>query len=159
MRNRLWTHSNTTMGVFTGKTETILPVHCTYDLNIAAAKYFHALEAGEVSLLFLFSGSIFYAMSGRALQVERIPWDKECSYRMPVRIWQDLMEQHYPNSAWLSLQRDVFDKLYAYKRRHGFATWEQALEQLLPADETPMVGGTPDLELEKPSIHCEKVPA
>jgi hypothetical protein len=50
---------------------------------------------------------------------------------MPVRIWQELMEHHYPNSAWVSLHRDAFERLYAYKRRQGLPTWEQTIEQLL----------------------------
>jgi hypothetical protein len=132
LRNRLWVHSNATVGQFTGVAETFLPVPCTYDLNVAAAKYFYALESGEVSLLFLFSGSIFYTTEQAGLQVAPISWNKECVYRMPVRIWKELMDQHYPNSAWLSLRRDVFDKLYAHKRRNGFATWEETIEHLLP---------------------------
>ena len=82
-------------------------------------------------LLFLFSGTIFYAGPGGGLQVQQIPWDKECVYRMPVKIWADLMNHHYPNSAWLSLGRDVFDKLTAFKRCHGLLTWDQTIERLL----------------------------
>ena len=26
---------------------------------------------------------------------------------------------------------DVFDRLYAFRRQHGFATWEQTVERLL----------------------------
>ena len=110
-----------------------MPVSCSYDLNVSATKYFYALEGGEVPLLFLFSGTIFYASEGGYLQVQQIPWDKECTYRMPVQVWQALMDHHYPGSAWLSLSRNIFDKLYAYRRRHGLATWDQAIEQLLPA--------------------------
>jgi hypothetical protein len=29
------------------------------------------------------------------------------------------------------LERDVFDRLYEFKRHHGFATWDQAMECLL----------------------------
>jgi hypothetical protein len=50
---------------------------------------------------------------------------------MPVAVWQALMEHHYPNSAWLSLHRAVFEKLYAYKRSHGIPTWDQTIERLL----------------------------
>jgi hypothetical protein len=34
------------------------------------------------------------------------------------------------------LRRDVFDRLYQYKSGHRLPTWEQALESLLPPDET-----------------------
>lgn len=108
-----------------------MPIQCTYDLNITATKYFYALNEGEVPLLFLFSGTIFYAAPDGRLQAQQIPWEKECIYSMPVRIWQELMEYHYPNSAWVSLHRHVFEKLYAYKRRQGLPTWEQTIERLL----------------------------
>jgi hypothetical protein len=131
LRNRLWTYANTTIGPFTGSTETVLPVSCTYDLNVAATKYLYALEAGEISLLFLFSGSVFYETPEGRLQVGRISWNAESVHRMPILVWRDLMEQHYPGSAWLWLQRDVFDRLYAYKRDRGLATWDEAIENLL----------------------------
>lgn len=131
LRNRFWTHSQATVGAFTDRTETVLGVPCTYDLNLAAAKYLYALESGEVSLLFLFSGTVFYTGRQGQLQVERVSWNKECTYRFPIGLWRDLMEQHYPNSAWVCLRRDVFDRLYAYKRCHGVATWEEAVERLL----------------------------
>jgi hypothetical protein len=48
------------------------------------------------------------------------------------------MDQHYPNSAWLSLRREVFDRLSTYKSRQGLPTWEDALERLLSAAEEPL---------------------
>jgi uncharacterized protein DUF6084 len=131
LRNRLWTHANATVRPFVQTTEAVLPIHCTYDLNVLATKFFYALKEGEVPLLFLFSGTIFYATPDGRLQVQQISWDKECTYQMPVRVWQELMEHHYPNSSWISLHRDAFEKLYAYKRRQGLVTWEQAIERLL----------------------------
>ncbi len=136
LRNRLWTHANTTIPPFTQKTEAVLAIQCTYDLNVSATKYFYALKEGEVPLLFLFSGTVFYAEPDGRLQVQQIAWDKECAYAMPVQIWHELMEHHYPNSAWVSLQRHVFERLYAYKRRQGLPTWEQTIEQLLEKNES-----------------------
>lgn len=135
LRNRLWTHAHATVPAFRGSVEVTLPVPCTYDLNVAAAKYFYALEEGEVSLLFLFSGTIFYSAADGRLQVQQISWEKECAWRMPVRVWQELMEHHFPNSAWVSLRRDVFDRLYSFKRERGLATWEETIDQLLPVPE------------------------
>lgn len=139
LRNRLWAISHTTVSTFAGHTEALLPVPCTYDLNVMATKYFYALESGEVPLLFLFSGTIFYAVPDGRLQIQQISWNQETNYSMSVRVWHELMEQHYPNSAWLALQRDVYDRLCAYKRNHGFATWEQAIGELLPAMENEEV--------------------
>lgn len=134
LRNKLWAHAGASLSQFTGCVETVLPVQCTYDLNVIATKYFQALETGEVPLLFLFSGTVFYAAPEGRLQVQPIPWDKECVFRMPLATWQLMMERHYPNSAWIALRRDVFERLCAYRRRHGSADWEQVIEQLLPAD-------------------------
>ncbi|MBV9105205.1 MAG: hypothetical protein JO313_04190 [Verrucomicrobia bacterium] len=131
LRNRLWTHANTTIRPFTQTTEAVLPIHCTFDLNVLATKLFYALKEGAVPLLFLFSGTVFYAASDGRLQVQQISWSKECTYSMPTRIWQELMDHHYPNSAWVSLDRDVFERLYAYKRRQGLPTWDQTVERLL----------------------------
>ena len=44
---------------FTGQHRVELPVPCTYDFEVAAAKYLHALDDGEIPLLFLFSGTVF----------------------------------------------------------------------------------------------------
>jgi len=49
------------------------------------------------------------------------------------------MDHYYPNSAWLSLQKDAFDRLYRYKSARGLATWEQALDSLLSSIEESVV--------------------
>jgi hypothetical protein len=110
-------------------------VPCTFDFNVAATKYFAGLTDGEVPLNLLFSGTVFYAGGEGALQVAQISWDKEARYRLPVQVWKEMMDIYYPNSAWLSLRKDVFDRLYRYKVRRGIPTWEQALESLLPDEE------------------------
>jgi len=43
--------------------------------------------------------------------------------------------RNQPIPAGLSLNREVFERLHAYRRSHGIATWEPAIEQLLPAME------------------------
>jgi hypothetical protein len=131
LRARLWTHASATLRQFAGKTEATLSVPCTYDLNVAATKYFYALEDGEVPLLFLFSGTIFYEAADGRLQIQQVSWNKESAYRMPIAVWQAMMDEHYPNSAWISLEREVFDRLYDYRRRAGASTWEQTIERLL----------------------------
>ncbi len=135
LRTRLWTHANVIVPGFTGSTTVALPVPCTFDLNVAATKYFYALEEGDIPLLFLFSGTVFYATPDGRIQVQQISWNAEAEYRMPVHVWKGMMEHHYPDSAWLYLQRDVFERLYAYKRRHGLTSWEDALMRLLPEAE------------------------
>jgi hypothetical protein len=128
----LWTNTIVMVPAFTGATFVDLPVQCTFDFNVAATKYFAGMEEGEVPLLLLFSGTIFYMAETGALQVSQIPWEKEARCRLPVRTWRDMMDIYYPNSAWLCLRRDVFDRLYRYKVRRGIPTFEQALERVIP---------------------------
>jgi hypothetical protein len=117
---------------FRGETVVELRVPCTFDFNVAITKYFHALEQGEIPVLLLFSGIVFYA-EGNALQMAPISWSREAEYRIPASVWQEMMALYYPNSAWLSLRKDIFERLYRYKIRHGLPTWEQAMEHVLAA--------------------------
>jgi hypothetical protein len=143
LRAKLWTLSTTNVRTFSGNTEAILPVPCSFDLNVASTKFFYALEDGEVPLLFLFSGTIFYAAPDGRLQVQQISWNKECTYRMPIGLWQKMMDHHYPNSAFISLERGVFDRLYEYKRGAGVSSWDQAIEKLLAHKMNGDASGSP----------------
>lgn len=135
LRNLLWTHANVTVPPFEESCLVDVPVPCTYDFNVAAAKYFYGLEDGVVPLLVLFSGSIFYRGESGDLQVSQISWSKEAGFQFPIKVWKDMMEHYYPNSAWLRMSKDAFDRLYQYKIRRGFPTWEEALESLLDTEE------------------------
>jgi hypothetical protein len=134
LRSLLWARVIALVPPFTGTTTVDLHVPCTFDFNIATTKYFHGLNGGDVPLSLLFSGTIFFAPADSAdgaLQVAQLPWDKEATARLPVQVWKEMMERYYPNTAWLCLRRDVFDRLYRYKSDHSLPTWEQALEDLL----------------------------
>ncbi len=76
---------------------------CTYDLEVASARYLQALDDGTIPLLLLFSGTVFLAQ-GNGYSVELVPWSSEASFRMPVSVWQDVVNLHFPGSAWLRLQ-------------------------------------------------------
>lgn len=131
LRSMLWTHVSATVPSFSGSVDCEIPVPCTFDFNVAATKYFHAVQEG-VPLCFQFSGTVFYAIPDGGVQVDQIGWDKEARYRLPAQIWHAMMDHYYPNSAWLRLRRDAFERLYEYKTLHGMATWEEAIETLLP---------------------------
>jgi hypothetical protein len=134
LRSFLWTHTNLQIGGFGSELLAELPVPCSCDFNIAATKYFYGLDDGEVPLSMLFSGSIFYRDAEDRLQIDQLSWTADASFRLPVQVWHDMMEHYYPNAAWLCVRRDVFDRLYRYKRQHGLASWERAIEALIEAD-------------------------
>ena len=135
LRSLLWTHTVLQVPRFSGSTVVDMPVTCTYDLEVVAAKYFYALEGGEVPLEFLFSGTVFYAVEGGWLQTARISWEKDAEFRLPVRLWKEMMDHYFPNSSWIRLHSNAFDQLYDYKIRMGLPTWEATVEALLRASE------------------------
>ena len=136
LKNLLWTHASVVVPSFQSTTVADVAVPCTFDFNVAATKYFHGLADGEVPVCLQFSGTVFYAAPEGGLQVAPISWDKEARFRLPVKVWRDMMETYYPNSAWLCLHKDAFERLYEYKVRHGIPTWEEVMEDIVPVEET-----------------------
>src|ERR1700722_20127884 len=130
LRPFLWTHVSTMIAGFQGTTEVDLPIECTYDFEVAGAKYLHALSGGEIPLLLLFSGTVF-TRGESGFSAEPLSWALEASYRMPVTVWRDVMDQYFPNSGWLRVRRDTLDELQRFKVSRALPTWDQALEQLL----------------------------
>ena len=61
----------------------------------------------------------------------------EASYRMPVAVWQDVVNEHFPGSAWLRCSRDTLDALSAFKAKHALPTWDATLSALLAAAGAP----------------------
>lgn len=133
LRSLLWTTVSTVVPQFSGSATVDLPVPCTYDFEVVSTKYFDALEDADIPLTFLFSGTVFYESEEGRVQVGQISWSKDASYRLPVATWRAMIERYYPNSAWIRLHKDVFDRLYQYKAIHGLPTWEEVIERLVRA--------------------------
>jgi hypothetical protein len=130
LQTLLWTHASLMVQGFTGSCEIDLPVACTYDFEVTAAKYFHALDDGEIPLLMLFSGTAF-TRGQTGFSVEPVPWEKEAPFRLPVRVWRELMDHYFPGGAWIRLRRESFDALHHFKGRRALATWDDAVEVLI----------------------------
>jgi len=131
LRNLLWTRATIVVPQFSGSTVVELPVPCTYDMDVLATRYLDALAGGEVPLELLFSGTVFYAGAGEQLQAVRISWEEDAEYRLPVSVWRETMERHFPGAAWLRLGKDSFDRLAAYKARRALPSWEATVDELL----------------------------
>jgi hypothetical protein len=135
LRTLPWVRTTMVVPPFEHATVVELSVQCTYDLEVTASRYFAALEEGEVPLEFLFSGSVFFSSAEGALQTVRIGWDRDVDFRLPVAVWRRMMERHFPDSAWLRLRQDSFNRLCAYKARHAHQSWEAAIDSLLAGGE------------------------
>jgi hypothetical protein len=115
---------------FTGVTEVDLALPCSYDFDVAAHKYLYGLRDGSAPLLLLFSGT-WFSREPEGFVVRPIPWDRECSFGLPVALWREAMDQHFPGTAWLRLSRETFDDLYAFRARNALLTWDEAVQRLL----------------------------
>lgn len=130
VRPFLWTHCVTLVQGFTASTQVDLPLPCTYDFEVSASKYLDALDDGEIPLVLLFSGTVF-TRGETGFAVQQVPWHTETNYRLPVRVWRDLMQAHFPNSAWIRLGREQFDALAAFKTDHALLGWDDTVGMLL----------------------------
>jgi Family of unknown function (DUF6084) len=120
---------------FAGSTEIDLPVALSYDLEIGSTRYFAGLEGGEVPLLLLFSGTVFATVDGK-LSVQQVPWSKEASYRLPVSLWREAIEAHFPNTAWIRMSLATLDELQRFKTSQALPTWDATIQALLARSAT-----------------------
>ncbi len=128
----LWTHATAMVQGFEGARDFDLPVACSYDFDVSATKYIHALRGGTIPVVLLFSGTVFTrGTSGFA--VEQLSWSLEADYRLPVSVWHQLMDLYFPGSGWIRLDRDSIDALARYRTSHGLTSWEETLDHLIPA--------------------------
>jgi len=133
LRGVTWSHSTLIVPSFERLIEVDLPVACTYDLEVASAKYLHAVRDGDVPLVLLFSGTIFRVSDG-GFHMEPVPWDLEAPFRMPAQIWHLAMDQFFPGDGWLRLRRKTIDRLQEFRGRQAVVTWDEAIERLLECE-------------------------
>jgi len=129
LKPMLWTHVTAMVPAFQHETELELPIPCSYDFEVASHKYLASLKDGIIPLNLLFSGMVFVDRSGR-LTPEFVPWSCEARFALPVAIWREAVDAFFPNSAWIRVNRDLFDELRRFKIATGLPTWDAALERL-----------------------------
>jgi len=140
LRPFTWTHCTALVPGFAGETEVDLPLPCTYDFEVSASKYLDALTDGQIPIELLFSGTVFTrgetgfggkGFGDRGFQVEQVSWAAAASHQLPVATWRAVMDEHFPNSAWIRVGRESFTALKEFKAEHGLLHWDDALELLL----------------------------
>jgi hypothetical protein len=127
----LWSTESVLVKPFSGQTSVEMQVLCNYDLELAATRYFHALEDGEVPLALHVNGSVYYAGEGGRLQIVQVPWDTVADYRLPLAVWRRMIDSYYPDRGWLPLQRQTLEALRRRKVERGLPTYEAAVAELL----------------------------
>ena len=126
-----WAHVSALVPGFTGATSFALDVPCTYDLEVAASKYFYSLPGGAVPLSFLFNGMVLYQGEHDRLQITQVPWSCVARWDMPVASWKAMMAAYYPGGGWVRVQADTLDALAARKAAAGHHSFDDLLRELL----------------------------
>ncbi len=137
LRTLPWAQLTKVVPAFTGSTLVELAVPCTYDFDVVATRYLLALRDGEVPLELLFSGTVFYTDAGGRLQAGQISWNQEADYAMPVAVWRETLDRHFPGCGWLRLGSESLTRLAAYRSRNALATWDDVVERLLAGEAGP----------------------
>jgi hypothetical protein len=117
---------------FTGSTETDVHVPVSYDLDVAAGRYFDALTDGVIPLTMLFSGTVLWRDEATgAISATQVPWHKDASYRLPVSVWRAMIDLYFPDSGWIRLNRATIAALSRVKTNHTVSGWDEIVGLLL----------------------------
>ena len=130
-----WAQADALVPAFEGSTEFELVVPCTYDLELAASKYFDGLADGEAPLRFHCSGTVFYESDDGRMQIVQIPWDRSPRFRMPVDVWRAAIDAVYPHRAWVPVDKRTLARLQRERAERGLPTFDAVLGELLGEDE------------------------
>jgi len=130
-----WAKVDVLVPGFTGATSFSLQLPCSYDLEVAATKYFYSLPVdGGIPLSFHFTGMVLYAGEHDRLQVAQVPWSCSTQWMMPVAEWQRAIRAFYPEGGWVRLTTATLDALLQRKDARGDHDFDRTVAELLEAD-------------------------
>jgi Family of unknown function (DUF6084) len=130
-RSLVWARLDVVVPAFTDSTTVPVPIACNYDLEVAAAKYLHALPDGEAPLALHFNGTVYYPNDEGGLQMVLVPWSRSIDYRMPVAVWRATIEHYYPNTGWVALRSETLRVLERERVESGLPTYDACVRRLL----------------------------
>jgi Family of unknown function (DUF6084) len=129
-----WARVAAAVPSFTGSTTFGIEVPCTYDLEVAAAKYFYAVRDGLVPLSFHFNGNVFYRDERGRLMVVPVAWSSTAQYSMPVATWRAMIAEHYPGGGWIRVDDETLAALNDRRAAHGLSSFDACVRELLGRD-------------------------
>jgi hypothetical protein len=129
-----WARVFAQVAAFTASTTFTVEVPCTYDLEVAAAKYFYALADGVAPLSFHWSGTVFYRDETGRLQIVLVPWSASAQFGMPVAVWRAMIAEHYPGGGWIRVSDETLAELNARRGARGLPSFDALLTELLDGD-------------------------
>jgi hypothetical protein len=130
-RSLVWAQLDVIVPAFVGSTTVAVPIGCNFDLEVAAAKYLHALPDGYAPLAMHFNGLVYYPNDAGGLQMTMIPWARSEEFRMPVSVWSETIEHYFPNTGWVGLRTETLTALERLRVDGGDATFDATIRKLL----------------------------
>ena len=127
----VWSRVDRLVPSFTGHGEFDLLMPCTYDHEVAGTKYLASLEDGEVPLAFHFSGTVLYRSAEDRLQMTQVPWSESAHFGLPVSVWREMIDHHFPRSGWVRLHADTLADLRRRAADRGLPSLEACVVDLL----------------------------
>jgi hypothetical protein len=126
-----WARVEVLVPSFTGATSFALELPCSYDLEVAAARYCYSLPDGVIPLAFHFSGMVLSRDDDNLLSVERVPWSCSAHWSMPVEAWRRAVTAQYPGGGWIALQTETLDRLAVHRADYGDHSFDATVRALL----------------------------
>ena len=130
LRPFLWMHTSTVVPGFTDRADVDLPLALSYDMEVAAGKYFHAVRDGGIPLSLLLSGTVFYH-APNGFRVTPIAWNTDVAFTLPASAWREAMDTFFPGAGWIMLPAESLDDLLRVRSELGLTDWAQTITVLL----------------------------
>jgi hypothetical protein len=126
-----WARVSAQIPAFSESATFALELPCSYDLEVAAVKYFYALADGAVPLSFHFNGTVFFHGPDGRLQVVPVPWSASAQFQLPVATWRAMIAEHYPGGGWIRISDETLTRLNARRAGRGLPSFDACIEELL----------------------------
>jgi Family of unknown function (DUF6084) len=107
LRNSLWAYAWVEVPSFRDSTLVDLPIPCTSDFAAIAAKHFDGHSAEKIPPPLRFSGTALYADAEDIVRRAQILWEHDREFKLPVRIWRDMIDAYPSTSASDETQHSV----------------------------------------------------
>jgi Family of unknown function (DUF6084) len=127
----LWAQLDVVVPAFAGSRTVAVALPCSYDLEIAAAKYLYSLPDGEAPLALHFNGMVYYPNEHGGLRMVLVPWSQSIDFRMPVSVWRETVAHYYPNSGWAAFGEHTLRQLERERVARGLPTYDACVSELL----------------------------
>ncbi len=126
-----WTEASVNVPRFAASATIDVPLPCTYDFDVASAKYLAALEDGEIPVDVLLTGTMFYARGRAGCRRRAFRGTASCPHASPCRRGARRSTRPSPTRRGCGSAARRSPRCRAYRSRNAFTTWDETFAALL----------------------------